>query len=218
MPHVNWAGTVHHGLPKDLLPFSPEARGGYLAFLGRISPEKRPDRAIEIAVRAGMPLKIAAKIEAAADLDYWHDRIAPMVSAHPGIEFIGEIDELEKARFLGDAAALLFPIDWPEPFGLVMIEAMSCGTPVIAWPPGSVSEIVDPGVSGWIVDSVDAAVDAVARARSMDRRKVRAIFESRFTSDRMARDYLAIYSRLIGSSPRGLGGVRPTAESLSLEL
>src|SRR5690606_9671311 len=128
LPPVDWVGTVYHGLPKDLLPFAPDAKGGYLAFLGRISPEKRPDRAIEIAARAGLPLKIAAKVDA-ADEDYWREKIEPMVRANPNVEFIGEIGEQEKATFLGDALALLFPIDWPEPFGLVMIEAMACGTP-----------------------------------------------------------------------------------------
>jgi glycosyltransferase involved in cell wall biosynthesis len=199
MPPVNWAGTVHHGLPRHLLPFQPVARGGYLAFLGRISPEKRPDRAIEIAMRAGMPLKIAAKVDK-VDEAYWDEVVAPLVKAHPNVEFIGEIDERQKAAFLGDAAALLFPIDWPEPFGLVTIEAMACGTPVIAFRCGSVPEIVEDGVTGFIVDSVEEAVARVGRLDELRRSRVRACFDRRFTVERMAEDYLAIY--------RGLPGVR----------
>ncbi|MFP5306382.1 MAG: glycosyltransferase, partial [Gammaproteobacteria bacterium] len=184
-----------HGLPPGLLPFSAAPRGGYLAFLGRISPEKRPDRAIEIAARAGLPLKIAAKIEG-ADEEYWRTVIEPMVRSHGNVEFIGEIGEREKAAFLGDALALLFPIDWPEPFGLVIIEAMACGTPVIAFRCGSVPEVVDDGVSGLIVGCVDEAVDAVRRIGALDRAQVRARFEARFTAERMARDYLEIYRLL----------------------
>jgi glycosyltransferase involved in cell wall biosynthesis len=192
MPPVNWAGTVHHGLPLDLLPFNPEGRRGYLAFLGRISPEKRPDRAIDIAVHSGLPLKIAAKIDR-VDRPYWDAVIAPLVKAHKNVEFIGEISENEKPEFLGNASALLFPIDWPEPFGLVMVEAMSCGTPVIAYPHGSVREVIEPGVSGFVVDSIDKAVAAVDRALMLDRRRVRASFEQRFSVERMARDYVSIY-------------------------
>jgi len=197
MPPVNWAGTVHHGLPKDLLPFTAQPKGGYLAFLGRISPEKRPDRAIEIAVRAGLPLKIAAKVDK-VDQAYWDEVIAPMVAAHPNIEFIGEIDERRKTRFLGDARALLFPIDWPEPFGLVMIEAMACGTPVIAFPCGSVPEVIDDGVTGFIVNDVDEAATAARSVEKLDRAKVRDRFEQRFTAELMALDYLAVYSSLPG--------------------
>ncbi len=191
MPPVNWVSTVHHGLPRDLLPYS-EAPGGYLAFLGRISPEKRPDRAIEIAVRTGLPLKIAAKVDR-VDEEYWRTVIKPMVDANANVEFIGEINEREKAPFLAGASALLFPIDWPEPFGLVLIEAMSCGTPVIAFACGSVPEVVDDGVSGYIVDSVDAAVEAVARLDSLKRARVRHCFEQRFTVERMAEDYVGLY-------------------------
>lgn len=197
MPPVNWLGTVHHGLPRDLLSFNPApANGGYLAFLGRISPEKRPDRAIEIAVRAGMQLKIAAKVDR-ADQRYWEDVIEPLVDVHPNIEFIGEITESQKSAFLGNAAALLFPIDWEEPFGLVMIEAMACGTPVIAFRRGSAPEVIDHGVSGFIVNTVDEAVNAVARLGDLPRANVRARFEQRFTVSRMARDYVAIYERLV---------------------
>ncbi len=197
MPPVNWAGTVYHGLPEDLLPFVPDPKGGYLAFLGRISPEKRPDRAIEIAARAGMNLKIAAKVDQ-ADKAYWEEIIAPMLDGCPNVEFVGEIDESQKADFLGNASALLFPIDWPEPFGLVMIEAMACGTPVVAFRNGSVPEIVEDGVTGFVVGDMNEAVAAARRVDRLDRAEVRATFEERFTVERMARDYLAIYSGLPG--------------------
>jgi glycosyltransferase involved in cell wall biosynthesis len=195
---ANWLGTVHHGLPRDALSFHPSGAGGYLAFLGRISPEKGPNRAIEIAARAGMPLKIAAKVDR-VDEAYWEEMIRPMVQAHPNVEFIGEIGEIDKAAFLGGASALLFPVDWPEPFGLVMIEAMACGTPVIAFRRGAVPEILDHGTSGFIVDTIAAAVTAVHSIPGVDRAKVRAQFERRFTVERMARDYLRIYRRLISS-------------------
>ncbi|WP_112662310.1 glycosyltransferase family 4 protein [Microvirga flavescens] len=199
MPPVNWVATVHHGLPINLLPFNPKPEG-YLAFLGRISPEKRPDRAIEIAARAGLPLKIAAKVDR-ADVGYWEDVISPMIKATPGVEFIGEINEREKASFLGGAKALLFPIDWPEPFGLVMIEAMSCGTPVIAFACGSVPEVLDNGVTGYIVSSVGEAVSRVSDLDRLDRATIRRIFEKRFTAERMARDYAAIYENLAAPAP-----------------
>jgi glycosyltransferase involved in cell wall biosynthesis len=201
MPPVRWAGTVHHGLPRDLLPFTPHPAGDYLAFLGRISPEKRPDRAIEIAAGAGMPLKIAAKIDR-HDRSYWSGVIEPMIARHRNVEFIGEIDERSKGEFLGNARALLFPIDWPEPFGLVTIEAMACGTPVIAFPCGSVPEIIDQGVTGSIVDSVDQGIQAVKAIDAFDRARVRATFERRFSVERMTDDYLAIYRDLTGSSDR----------------
>jgi glycosyltransferase involved in cell wall biosynthesis len=200
LPNVNWVRTVHHGLPADLLPYSP-GPGRYLAFLGRISPEKRPDRAIRIARRAGMPLKIAAKIEA-SDRDYYETEIRPLLDG-PGVEFVGEIGEHEKAEFLGGASALLFPIDWPEPFGVVMIEAMACGTPVIAFPCGSVPEVVNPGVSGAIVRDEDAAVAAVRDIGAFDRAACRRDFEARFTADRMARDYLALYRRMAAAERTG---------------
>jgi len=199
MPPVNWAGNVHHGLPRDLLPFGQEARGDYLAFLGRISPEKRPDRAIEIATRAGLPLKIAAKVDK-VDQAYWDQRIAPMIRSHPNVEYIGEIDERRKAGLLGNAKALLFPIDWPEPFGLVMIEAMACGTPVIAFKTGSVPEIIEDGVTGFVVNSVDQAIEAFCHLPELDRGRIRATFERRFTVERMADEYLEIYRQLGASS------------------
>ena len=195
---VNWAGTVHHGLPRDLLPLQPKVSGGYLAFLGRISPEKRPDYAIEIAARTGMPLKIAAKVDRTDQL-YWQEKIRPIVEAHANVEFVGEIAEREKARFLGQAAALLFPVDWPEPFGLVMIEAMACGTPVIAFKSGSVVEIIEEGVSGFVVETLEEAVAAVGRIGSLERTGVRAAFERRFTAERMTRDYARIYQALFAS-------------------
>ncbi|MBZ9661502.1 glycosyltransferase family 4 protein [Mesorhizobium sp. ESP-6-4] len=194
MPPVNWLGTVYHGLPNDILPFRPKA-SGYLAFLGRISPEKGPEAAIEIAARVGMPLKIAAKIDA-VDQSFWSGKVEPQVLRHSNVEFIGEIDERAKAEFLGNATALLFPIDWPEPFGLVTIEAMACGTPVVAFNRGAVPEVIDHGVSGLIVESIDEAVEAVRRIGSLDRARVRKTFETRFTVGRMCSDYLGIYSLL----------------------
>ena len=173
------------------------ARGGYLAFLGRISPEKRADRAVEIAARVGLPLKIAAKIDK-ADQPYWEDVIKPIVNNNRNAEFVGEISEAEKGEFLGNACALLFPIDWPEPFGLVMIEAMSCGTPVIAFRRGSVPEIVEDGVSGFIVDDIESAVDAAGQIDALSRAEVRRCFERRFTAERMALDYVALYRSLAG--------------------
>jgi len=195
LPMANWIGMVHHGLPRELLPFKANPSGDYLAFLGRISPEKRPDRAIEIATRAGMKLKIAAKVDK-VDQAYWNEAIHPLVAATPNVEFVGEIDEHRKADFLGNARALLFPIDWPEPFGLVMIEAMACGTPIVAFSEGSVPEVIDDGVSGFLVRDVAEAVAAVRVVHRLDRYGVRAAFDRRFTSRRMAQDYLAIYRNL----------------------
>jgi glycosyltransferase involved in cell wall biosynthesis len=191
IPRAHWVKTIHHGLPKDLLPYG-EGNGGYLAFIGRISPEKRLDRAIEIACEAGIPLKVAAKIDK-ADTVYFHDVIEPLLC--DGVEFIGEINEYQKREFLGRARALLFPIDWPEPFGLVMIEAMACGTPVLAFNCGSVPEVID-SITGIAVDSMDAAHAALPDVLKLDRRAVRAQFEKRFTSRRMAQDYLDLYARL----------------------
>ncbi len=193
---ANWQGTVYHGLPEDLYHLH-EKPGQYLAFLGRISPEKRADRAIEIAARVGMPLKIAAKVDA-ADRDYYKNQIEPLLRKNRSlVEFVGEIGEEAKDEFLGNAHALLFPIDWPEPFGLVMIEALACGTPVIAYRNGSVPEVMDDGVTGFVVDDLEGAVRAVERVPSLSRVECRRVFERRFNVQRMARDYLAIYSRLM---------------------
>ena len=195
---ANFVATVHHGIPTNLHTPIYNPRGGYIAFLGRISPEKRPDRAIRIARTLGIPLKIAAKIDK-VDEAYFREMIAPMLS-EPGVEFIGEINERSKTEFLGEAQALLFPIDWPEPFGLVMIEAMACGTPVLAFRHGSVSEIVDQGVTGAIVDTMDEAVMMLPRIIALDRCAVRRRFEQRFSSVRMAKDYVAVYRSLLKRS------------------
>jgi glycosyltransferase involved in cell wall biosynthesis len=192
MAWANWAGTVLHGMRADLYPFQATA-GGYLVFLGRISPEKGPDEAIAIAKRLGLPLKIAAKVDA-ADAAYFHDHVRPLLD-HPLVEFLGEVGGSAKAALLGGARAMLFPIAWPEPFGLVMIEAMACGTPVIAYRCGAVPEIIDPGVSGFIVESQDQAVAAAKQIGEIDRRRVRASFELRFSATAMARRYLALYGR-----------------------
>ena len=193
LPQLNWVATVPHGLPPDQIAPSP-TDAGYLAFLGRISPEKRVDRAIEIAVRCSLPLRIAAKIDP-VDRAYYEREIA-MLLRHPSVEFVGEIGDAEKPKFLAGARALLFPIEWPEPFGLAMIEAMAAGTPVIAWARGSAPEIVENGVTGFVVDSIDAAVAAVNALDGLDRTGVRRRFEQRFTAGRMARDYLKVYQSL----------------------
>ena len=207
LPHANFVATIHHGIPADLHRPSFE-QGSYLAFLGRISPEKRPDRAIRIARAAGIPLKIAAKVDK-VDEDYFRNDILPLIDG-PGVEFIGEINEREKTKFLGEAAALLFPVDWPEPFGLVMIEAMACGTPVLAFRCGSIPEVIDDGVTGKVVDSEEEAIAALPAILSYDRRAVRQRFEQRFTATRMAQDYVSTYRRLLktrtsGPKPRQLG-------------
>jgi len=216
LPPVRWVGTVPHGLPRDLLRFHAEPEG-YLAFLGRISPEKRPDVAIEIAARAGLRLRIAAKVDS-VDRAYWESIIKPMIDSHTHVEFVGEIDEEKKAEFLGNASALLFPVDWPEPFGLVMIEAMACGTPVIAYRRGSVPEVIDDGVTGFIVDGADAAVDAVRRVATLDRSSVRSRFEQRFTVSRMANDYLSIYRSLGGFGAGGAPSARVRNDEDALEV
>jgi glycosyltransferase involved in cell wall biosynthesis len=196
LPEMNWVRTIYHGLPRNLLNFRPGS-GNYLAFLGRICPEKRPDLAIEVARRSSVPLKIAAKVDR-VDRDYFDTVIEPMLSA-PGIEFIGEINETEKQKFLGDALALLFPIDWPEPFGLVMIEALACGTPVIARPCGSVPEILRHGVTGFIGSSVEELVLAVEHIGAISRQKCRDEFETRFAAEVMAANYERVYYQLAGT-------------------
>jgi glycosyltransferase involved in cell wall biosynthesis len=191
---VNWIGNVPHGLPSNLLSMG-SGSGAYLAFLGRISPEKRLDRAIEIALKVGMPLKIAAKVDR-ADREYFAAEIKPLLN-HPDIEYIGEITEKEKSAFLGNAFAYLFPIDWPEPFGLTMIEAMACGTPTIAFQCGSVPEVITPGVSGIIVNSISEAIHAVSQVSKLSRLECRREFEKRFTAARMARDYVKVYEAVL---------------------
>jgi glycosyltransferase involved in cell wall biosynthesis len=201
LPGANWLGTVYHGLPPDLHSFRAQ-QGKYLAFLGRVSPEKRVDRAIRIAQRTGIKLKIAAKIDP-RDQEYFKAAIKPLLrSAGSLVEFVGEVGAEVKDDFLGNAYALLFPIDWPEPFGLVMIEAMACGTPVIAFRNGSVPEVMDDGVTGYVVDRMEQAVQAVGRIPELSREKCRNVFEERFTVGRMTRDYLAIYRRLQDQTPR----------------
>ena len=194
---ANWKATVHHGMPAEIYDYS-DRPDGYLAFLGRISPEKRPDRAIEIATRLGKRLKIAAKVDA-ADRAYYETAIKPLIDANPLIEFVGEICDHQKSAFLGGAEALLFPIDWPEPFGLVMIEAMACGTPVVAFCCGSTREIVEDGKTGFLVDTVDEAVTAARRAALLDRKIVRAQFELRFSASAMARRYVTEYEALLAT-------------------
>lgn len=208
---VNWLANVPHGLPSQGIPFRSSPQD-YLAFVGRISPEKRPDRAIEIAIRSGLPLKIAAKVDS-ADRQYFDDVIRPLIS-HPLVDFVGEISEAQKPDFYGNARALLFPIDWPEPFGLVMIEAMSAGTPVIAWKNGSVPEVIRHGRSGYIIESVEAAVDAVRAAAKLDRSCVRAEFERAFTVAIMAERYEQAYALL--QSRSGVNRVVKSGKALAV--
>jgi glycosyltransferase involved in cell wall biosynthesis len=195
IPNANFVATVYHGIPIHLLKPTYKPSGGYLAFLGRISPEKRPDRAIRIAQALGIPIRIAAKIDK-VDEAYFRQEIAPLFNL-PGVEYIGEIDERAKSAFLGEARALLFPIDWPEPFGLSMIEAMACGTPVLAFRCGSVPEIIDPGVTGLIVDTMDEAIRTLPAVLALDRRAVRQRFEQRFSATRMAKDYVGVYRAVL---------------------
>ena len=212
IPDVSFVGNVPHGLPRDLLGPSFNARGGYLAFLGRIAPEKRVDRAIEIARAVGLPLKIAAKVDK-VDQEYFKTVIEPLLD-QPGIDYVGEIDDRAKSRFLGDARALLFPVDWPEPFGLVMIEAMACGTPVLAFNRGAVAEVIDAGVTGYVVESVGEAICKIGSVLALDRGQVRRRFEERFTVSRMTRDYLDIYASLIekrAGAPKAHTGLRRVA-------
>jgi glycosyltransferase involved in cell wall biosynthesis len=205
VPNANFAATIYHGLPVGSHRPIEKPRGEYLAFLGRISPEKRPDRAIKIARALGIPLKIAAKVDRVDDV-YFKTQIEPLLDG-PGVEFIGEIDEHQKTKFLGNAQALLFPVDWPEPFGLSMIEAMACGTPVLAFRCGSVPEIVEDGLTGAIVDTMEEAIAALPRVIALDRKKVRQRFEQRFSATRMAKDYVNIYRSLLASS-KSLGEKR----------
>lgn len=191
LPFLNWVGTVYHGIPEDLYKPVYE-KGQYLAFIGRMSPEKHPDLAIEIAKKTGIPLKMAAKVDD-ANKEYFEAVVKPLLDTEL-VEFIGEIGEAEKNEFLGNALAMLFPIDWPEPFGLVMIESMACGTPVLARRCGSVPEVMKDGVSGYIFDEVDEAVKLLDRIDQIDRRSVRRYFEQRFTAKRMARDYVELYN------------------------
>jgi glycosyltransferase involved in cell wall biosynthesis len=210
---ANWQGTVHHGLPLELYTLH-ERPGDYLAFLGRISPEKRVDRAIEVARRAGMKLKIAAKVDK-ADREYFEHTIQPLLSDSL-VEFVGEIGEKDKNDFLGNAYALLFPIDWPEPFGLVMIESMACGTPVIAARRGSVPEVMENGTTGFIYDTIDEAVGAVHLISKLSRRECREHFEKRFSVSRMASDYVTIYQRLMKASATS-GGTRRSNKDRALK-
>jgi glycosyltransferase involved in cell wall biosynthesis len=200
LPWANWISTVHHGVPREHLQFNPKG-GQYLAFLGRIAPEKRPDIAIQVARKAGIPLKIAAKVDE-VDREYFKTTIEPLINAAPGVEYIGEINETQKSEFLGNALALLFTIDWPEPFGLVMIEAMACGTPVIARPCGSVPEVMRDGVTGFIAAEFDDLVAAVKKADTISRQACREEYERRFAVDVMAEKYERIYRELIAISRR----------------
>jgi glycosyltransferase involved in cell wall biosynthesis len=210
LPQANWLATIGHGVAPGRYAFSETPRGAYLAFLGRLSPEKRPDVAVRVARRAGLPLRIAAKVDA-ADRAYFESVVKPLLD-DPLVDFIGEIGDEHKSAFLGGAAALVFPIDWPEPFGLVLIEAMACGTPVIAWACGAVPEIVDHGVTGYIVSSEEEALAAVTRLGALDRRRIRAVFERRFGALTMARQYVEVYSKLIAPAhvtPRIAGIAQP---------
>ena len=198
LAHANWTATVPHGLPMKQFQFSPAAHGGYLAFLGRVSPEKGPIRAIEIARAAGIPLKVAAKVDP-HDEAYFHRRVEQLLH-DPLIDFVGEIGESDKSEFLGNAQALLFPIDWPEPFGLVLIEAMACGTPIIAFNCGAVREIVDDGITGFVVNSAEEAIAAIPRLKLLNRLRIRHICERRFSAAAMAKRYLDVYARLAGGS------------------
>jgi glycosyltransferase involved in cell wall biosynthesis len=200
VPHANFVATVHHGLPLDMLQPNYRPRGGYLAFLGRISPEKGPVEAIRIAQSLGIPLKIAAKVDP-VDEAYFREVVEPLLAA-PAIEYIGEISDKQKNAFLGDASAVLFPVCWPEPFGMVMIEAMACATPVLAFRCGSVEEVIDRGLTGIVVDNVDQAIVSLRQTISLDRRKVRRQFEERFSARRMANDYVHVYRNLLKASSR----------------
>jgi glycosyltransferase involved in cell wall biosynthesis len=212
IPTANWIATVAHGVPPTTYAVAPQPTADYLAFIGRISPEKRPEIAIELAKASGIPLKIAAKVDT-VDRGYFEAEIEPLLD-DPLIEFVGEIGDADKADFLGNARALLFPIDWPEPFGLVMIEAMACGTPVIAWDRGSVREVIDEGVTGFIVNDAAAALAAIDAASELDRHRIRATFELRFSANTMARNYLGVYTRLLQSRGQHLPVLRTETEEI----
>ena len=194
---ANWQATVHHGLPRDLYPLHPNP-GSYLAFLGRIAPEKKPDHAIEIAKRVGIPLRIAAKVDP-IDQKYFQTEIEPLLS-DPLIEYLGEITDAEKCDFLGNAMALLCPYDWPEPFGLVLIEALACGTPVLAYRRGSIPEIIEDAATGFVCEGLDEMTEVIQRIREIDRRRCRISFEQRFSVARMAQEYVRVYEQVIGSA------------------
>lgn len=213
LSNANWCGTVYHGLPEHLYDFHPDPQD-YFAFVGRISPEKRLDRAIEIAIACRTRLRVAAKVDA-VDRAYFEREIVPLL-AHPLIEYIGEIDDAQKNAFIGNARALLFPIDWPEPFGLVMIEAFACGTPVIAMRRGSVPEVMQHGVTGWIVDDQAGAIEAASRVGEIDRRRCREAFERRFTADKMAARYVQVYQALIDARALPEGDDGATGQAVSL--
>lgn len=211
LPFANWIQTVYHGLPENLF-HEGNGEENYLAFLGRISPEKGIEQAIEIAIRAGMKLKIAAKIDK-ADQEYYENKIARLFD-HPLIEYIGEINEQQKQAFLGNATALLFPINWPEPFGMVMIEAMATGTPVIAFRNGSVPEVIDNRITGYIVANVEEAVNAISQLNRLSRKKIRDVFEKKYTATVMAKNYVAVYERIIQKMPGDLAGHEPTVRRM----
>jgi glycosyltransferase involved in cell wall biosynthesis len=211
LPQARWERTVHHGLPESLLQ-PKSVRPSYFAFLGRIAPEKGVDRAIRIAQHCGVPLKIAAKVDA-ADREYFEEQIRPLIKG-PYIDYIGEINDAQKSDFLSGAVVLLVPIDWPEPFGLVMIEAMACGTPVIAFNRGSVPEVIEDGLTGFIVEDINGAIGAVDRLSHLSRKKIRQRFEERFTARRMAQDYLSVYRRLTDKGARHLRLVAEDAKGL----
>lgn len=219
LPGVNWVATVYHGLPPDLYAFEPR-HGSYVLFLGRISPEKRPDSAIRVACRAGVPLRIAAKVDR-VDREYFERTVRPLLD-HPLVEFLGEVNDEQKQALLRGALALLFPVDWPEPFGLVTIEALACGTPVVARPRGSVPEILRDGVTGFLCETDDEMVDAIRRVNTLDRESCRQEFERRFTAETMAQNYLKVYQQALGAQtgqafPReGIPpGALPPAERLA---
>lgn len=213
---ANFAATIYHGIPHRRLTPVSQPRRDYLAFLGRISPEKGPDRAIAIAKAAGVPLKIAAKVDK-ADIDYFNTIVSPLL-VDPLVEFIGEIGEHDKSEFLGNALALVFPIDWPEPFGISMIEAMACGTPVIAFNRGSVPEVVEPGITGAIVQDIAGAVAAVPKVAALDRSRVRSRFEQRFTAAKMAEMHIQLYERLLTAEGRSTGRRKSTSLATNLQV